>query len=388
MPLMMAGRSNHRPRRREHGFVLISMAISAVALMGVLGLAVDVGRMFIAKNETQVYCDAAALAAALALDGSTAGIARAQAAVANSTNTWNFNTAAVTNPVIRFAKTTAGPWEANPSPATQYMYARVSATVPVTLYFLRVVVGQNSQNVSSTATAGQVAVSSLPQGLGPYTAVSTDPTGPSFGFQVGELYDIQWPQFNKNRTGCSSTNPDACFNSPPCSGEQFASKVAVVNAWSSSESGYWGSNSNSVIRDQVLNLSQTEPVSVGGNIDPVLTSGNKASQAGYLDERVNQDVNRTDNTVAGYLANAHNGRRLLPLLVAFPASSTQTTVFGYGQFLLLSNAGTNAAPSSYYQSVTNGNDPFCAVYAGPYTIGGTGVGAGGSTGATQVKLVQ
>jgi len=38
---------------RKRGFVLVTMAIAAIALIGMLGLAVDVGRMFIAKNETQ-----------------------------------------------------------------------------------------------------------------------------------------------------------------------------------------------------------------------------------------------------------------------------------------------------------------------------------------------
>jgi hypothetical protein len=54
------------------------MALSAVALCGVLGMAVDIGKMFIAKNETQTYCDSAAIAAALMLDGTTNGIANAQ----------------------------------------------------------------------------------------------------------------------------------------------------------------------------------------------------------------------------------------------------------------------------------------------------------------------
>jgi hypothetical protein len=44
----------------RRGFVLVTMALTAVALFGVLGLAVDIGRIFIAKNETQAYCDAAA----------------------------------------------------------------------------------------------------------------------------------------------------------------------------------------------------------------------------------------------------------------------------------------------------------------------------------------
>src|SRR5260370_25022933 len=61
-------------KQGERGFVLIPMAIISVALIGVLGMAVDVGRAFIAKNETQAFCDAASMAAVLKLDGTSTGI--------------------------------------------------------------------------------------------------------------------------------------------------------------------------------------------------------------------------------------------------------------------------------------------------------------------------
>lgn len=381
---MTAAHSRCSRNERERGFVLITMGIASVALVGAVGLAVDVGKMFIAKNETQAYCDSAALAAALALDGTTTGITNARNAVTNSSNTWNLNATRVSNPTITFATTTAGPWSATPNPATGYMYARVSATVPVQLYFIPVLVRQMTQNVASSAIAGQIPITSFPRGLAPYTAVSTNTTGPNFGLVVGNSYDIQWPQYNGTRAGCGPGNPDKCFNSPPCSGETKASKDAVVANWASSNSGYWGSTSNSSIEQEILDVIQLQPVNVGTNIAPVLTNGNKASEAGYLDERASQDVNGNDNTVSGYFANAHNGRRLIPVPIVDPLDPTHTNVIGYGQFLLQ----TNGLPSNYYTRTTNGNDPYCAIYAGPYNVGSMGVGAGGSTGATRVKLVQ
>jgi Flp pilus assembly protein TadG len=361
------------------------MAIAAFALIGVLGVATDIGRMFIAKNEIQTFCDSASLAAALALDGTTTGITNAQAAVTNSTNTWNFKTTAVSSPTVTFATTTAGPWAANPNPATGYIYARVAVSVPLQLYFVSVIVPQSTQTVASTATAGQVPLTSFPRGLAPYSAVSTNTTGPYFGLVVGNSYDIQWPNYNGTRAGCVPSDPDKCFVSSPCSGETLASKTAVVTSWGASISGYWGSSSNSSIEQEILDVIQLQPVNVGTNIQPVLTSGNKASEAGYLDERASQDTNTSDNTVGDYLVSVHNGRRLIPVPIVDPVDPTHTTVVGYGQFLLLANGpGT----SNYYARNTNGNDPFCAIYAGPYNIGSTSPGAGGSTGASWVKLVQ
>src|SRR4051794_7051612 len=103
--------------RKSRGFVMITMAAAVIALMGIMGLSVDVGTMLIAKNETQAYCDAAALGAAMALDGTTAGITKAQAVVSNSTNKWNFGTKTVTSPTVTFATSLAGPWDPNPNPA-------------------------------------------------------------------------------------------------------------------------------------------------------------------------------------------------------------------------------------------------------------------------------
>ncbi len=110
-----------RRKSRERGFVLVTMAVAAIALIGVLGLAVDLGHMFISKNETQAYCDSAALAAALVLDGTTSGITNAKAAVTSSTNAWNFSTASVSSPTVTFATALAGPWQSNPSPAAGYI---------------------------------------------------------------------------------------------------------------------------------------------------------------------------------------------------------------------------------------------------------------------------
>src|SRR6266436_3949781 len=70
----------------ERGFTLLASAVCIVALFGAAGLAVDIGRMYITKNEAQSYADAGAVAAALKLDGTAAGLTAADAAVAASPN--------------------------------------------------------------------------------------------------------------------------------------------------------------------------------------------------------------------------------------------------------------------------------------------------------------
>jgi hypothetical protein len=376
--------NSHRSVRRR-GFVLVTMALVAAGVFGVVGLAVDIGRMFIAKNEVQVYCDSAAVAAALVLDGTSTGLARAGSAVTASTNKWNFGTAGVSGPSVTFATSAAGPWIASPNPASGYSYAQVTASAPVQLYFLPLVTGQSIFAVTASAAAAQVPITSLSRGLAPYTAVSTNTTGPDFGLVSGNSYTIHWPTYNGNRHGCSQGAPDSCFNSPPCPGDPSDSQWAVVSNWGSQYHGYWGSNSASEIAAEVMNTVQLAPLAIGDNLDSLLTPGNKQSEAGYLDQRASQDTNTSDATPSAYLASAsHNGRRLLPAAIVDPVDPTHTTVIGYGQFLLQANG----SPSDYYKKNTNGNSPYCAMYVGPYNIGSPDPGTGGSTGASSVRLIQ
>ena len=45
------------PRIGERGYVLLTMSPAAIVLFGVLGMAVDIGRMFIGKSEVQAFSD-------------------------------------------------------------------------------------------------------------------------------------------------------------------------------------------------------------------------------------------------------------------------------------------------------------------------------------------
>src|SRR4051794_17166278 len=88
---------------KEKGFVLLTMAASVITLLGMAGLVLDLGRTFIAKNEAQAFTDAAALAAATKLNGTSAGITAAKAAVTNSANRWNFATQAFSSVTTEFS---------------------------------------------------------------------------------------------------------------------------------------------------------------------------------------------------------------------------------------------------------------------------------------------
>lgn len=67
-----------KSKSRQHGAVAIIVAICLTLLIGMIGLVVDVGHMFVIKTELQNAADSCALAAARELDGTVDGLERAE----------------------------------------------------------------------------------------------------------------------------------------------------------------------------------------------------------------------------------------------------------------------------------------------------------------------
>ncbi|TQV63300.1 MAG: hypothetical protein FNT29_07400 [Halothiobacillaceae bacterium] len=67
-------------KQRDRGAILPMMAVGIVTLVGIAALVLDLGRLFVLKTEMQNAADAAALAAAVELDGKAGAQTRAMAA--------------------------------------------------------------------------------------------------------------------------------------------------------------------------------------------------------------------------------------------------------------------------------------------------------------------
>ena len=353
---------NNSRRKSQRGMVLMTMAVTAIAMIGAMGLAIDLGHIFIVKNETQAYVDAAALAAALQLDGTAAGITRANNAATNMSAAWNFSSTVLTSPTVEFSSAATGAsWflAANVTSPSTMTYTRVTKTVAPKIYFVPVVMTNKiyATNVQSRAIAGQVVLAantSIAQGLGPFTGIAACAHGSTmvqceatasnnFGLTVGAEYDIQWPQYNKNRQGCNNGNPtsgneDKCFVRPPCAGDLALMGTGsdpmqeVIQQWGASTNGYWGSQSTSQINKYILDQQQLAAVAIGTDITQDLSAGNKQGTSKILDDRVNQDTVNFDvsgiaasssQKLADYLNSAnqnpvHNGRRMMPVPIVYP----------------------------------------------------------------------
>ncbi len=142
-------------RKNERGFVLIAMSVTMLLMLAVMGLAFDLGRVYIARNEAQIFTDAAAMTAATKLDGTAAGIDRAKKSAAELPMRWNLGTKEFTGVVVEFkGDGESSKWESDPKDAAAVKMARV--TVPSTsveITFLRAVGGPNSFTVPASSVA-------------------------------------------------------------------------------------------------------------------------------------------------------------------------------------------------------------------------------------------
>ncbi|HTB15940.1 MAG TPA: pilus assembly protein TadG-related protein [Bryobacteraceae bacterium] len=129
------------------------MSVTMLLLLAVMGLAFDVGRVYIARNEAQVFTDAAAMAAASKLDGTKAGLDLARDAVAHVPMRWNLGTQEFKGVVVEFSAD-GSKWEKDPRDAGSMTQARVTAPDnSVEITFLRAVGGPTTFTVPAHAAA-------------------------------------------------------------------------------------------------------------------------------------------------------------------------------------------------------------------------------------------
>jgi hypothetical protein len=329
--------------------------------------------MFVVHNELQNFADAAALGATLRLNGEAGGITRAKAEVdaIRSVNSWNlgslrYRAADVT---IRFAASVnggaPGSWVATPpNPPLNYNYAQVRVTARVPVFFMAVLSGQTSAEVSAAAAAGQLP-SSSPQSYFPFTPIAHTRNKPNFGFLKGEEYTLKWPASPHLNGG----NPNVCR------GDRHQTWVDLSNMRGSENRGYFGDQTSaSVMWEQVANDAPVQQFREGDRI--ILTGGAKSTVKDALDTRIRQDADATAPNFDGYRDRGHT-RRIVTVPVTDAAAGNE--VVGFARFFLL--------PANKYSNA-GGNEPWCAEYIGPAAPEGSdSQGASPSAGSiTKVRL--
>lgn len=339
-------------QHRRRGIFLITFALWAVALLGVAGVALDGGRLFVTRNEAQAFADAAALAAAQKLDGTAGGLRAARQAAQSNANTWDFGTQAVKHVEIDFATSDLPEgWAADPSNPAGYTRVRVTARVDQTLFFAPLFVVKQLQLVRVHAVAEQTRASIFHRGLWPYSVLSfAGQTEPHFGLTPGRLYTIRYTAGK----GCDGDQADAGHL-----------RDGMSRTW-------WGRNGESVLRERIVAGTQVsgEEVAAGKPLPDVnmpLTGG-----AAFLEERRMQDTDSASANYQSYIAGrAGNGRRVVVLPIQ---DARQPVVKGFGMFFL---------PASQPEG-----GPWCVEYAGQAYLPNSRTPGAGEPGAYAIRLVR
>jgi len=190
-------------RIRQRGAVVVVVALSMLFLLGFMGLALDFGHLFVAKDELQTSVDACALAAAQELNGATDALTRASSAglTAGNLNRVDFQSGTwsgqgkMINSEITFRDATY----AVTTVAANAQYAQCNHQQNgVRMWLIQAMgasVGSSHAAYAGTNSVGALAVARragtqktcpVPLGLIPKSAGSP----PNYGFQVGEWVTV------------------------------------------------------------------------------------------------------------------------------------------------------------------------------------------------------
>ena len=256
-------------------------------------------------------------------------------------------------------------WVANPANPAGYVFVRVAVGVDVPITFMQVIDASSTKRVGASSVGGQVQITSYINGLLPFSPVtpnSADTT--DWGFRKdGTLYTIRYP----SQGGLKKGNV--------CAGDQNAS---WLNSLPSQDRGFWGSNSASAIRGEIIDDTQVQPLTIGNPVPMV--GGAKNTEGSALDARVLEDTDPNSDTWLAYTTSGTgNGRRIVGLPVNDGPNNNFTAMSIRAYFL---------QKSGVYSQVT-GSDPICAEYIGAY-IEGSGIRSGSTSlaGGFQVRIAQ
>lgn len=253
-------------RRGERGAVSIIVALSLVALIGFVGLALDLGKLYVTRSELQNSADACALAAARDLTGATVNLSVSEAAgiTAGHLNYALFQSGAVpmkTESSVLFSDSLTNPFLPKSSVTTpaNIKYAKCTASkANIANWFIQVL-GAFSGTSVANATVSATAVATV-------GAAQTTCAIPAFICKAGTE------------------------TTPPTAGETYtvgqwiASKSGASPAYGSGNFGWAaldGSNSANSIKGELTGNYCALPA-VGANIG---STGNMVADSGAWNTR-------------------------------------------------------------------------------------------------------
>lgn len=261
--------NDHFPRK-ESGAVAVIVALSLVALTGFVGLALDLGKLFVAKTELQNSADACALAAARELTGANTNqlvLAAAAGVTTGENHEVLFQKEQIAISSVTFSETLTGGYQtAFTGPgAINMRYAKCEANkTGIANWFIQVLnllpsvdIGDQTVTASAVATIwpSQITSCAIPVGVCSNSVPSSTPVGtwlesvlgPSGSTTEGNLTgNFIWIDYTPPAGGASElagqlTGPGVC--NLPATGTEVGEagvKSSLANDWNSRFGIYQG----------------------------------------------------------------------------------------------------------------------------------------------------
>ena len=147
----MASKIVQPDRRRERGSIMIMTAIFAVLLLLMVGMCLDISRLYLVRAELQNAADAAALTAARELNGGSGGIDDAIARITGGNSVANTQglraKTAVSIATISFAANLNGAYTLAYDSSNPAVNANAAKAIASTIRFVRVTTQPTSTNI-------------------------------------------------------------------------------------------------------------------------------------------------------------------------------------------------------------------------------------------------
>ncbi len=363
-------------KRTRRGFVLVLFAFTLPVLLGLAGLAIDIGTMYVVRNEGQTFCDAASIRAALPLNGTSDRIQDAYNAALATPKSWHFGTKAFPSASVdvRFGSAENGPFDSlatakSAAEPNSYWFAKVEVQMPVDMLLLPVLMGPKSSTVRASAVAGRSEVTGMPENVMPFAPFTNKDLCPAcgsaedfYGFTKGKEYTIRWPS-NTDSAKKDGTGTGGGGKKTPCAGDDYAERIVFYDSVASKRETIVF-NSADKIKDVIKTGTGMPRIDVGDRVDR--TDGAKTTVGDAFETRWNLDTDTTSSTYAEYASSGTgNGERIIVL----PILDKNNHVVGFGTFFL------NRSGAEY--GALTGNEPLCAEYVGSGLVGGPGSAGNG-----------
>jgi Flp pilus assembly protein TadG len=360
--------------------VLVWFALTFLGLIGFIGIAVDVGRMYIVRNEAQSFADAAALAAAAELNGTTTGIAAATAAANSNWGKYHFGSLSFPAPDVKYSTVSTGGWTAAPNPAANYRFAQVIVTVNnLPMYLMPILTGQQNGTVAARAVAGQAAMNGT-SGTFPFSpqahcGSAADCTakgiawGDGYGLTIGQKYALRWSSKTDSDTATSFCPGD---QDPPFANYVLSGKLFP-------QTGALGPSGADLRAEELDGLPQN--LNIGDDLSNLIANGDKTGPTDQgMTDRLALDPNKAAyatyaDYLAGYYSSGGNGERVVIVPISQFPTAGSGTVLSFGAFLL---------EPSYPKA---GKSYWCAMYLGS-AVEWTNHPGASTTGLFELRLVQ